>query len=80
MDCAIRCTLLRGVYSLLGLNILEGQAVVLVNVNGLPRIVDPDIANSAGGEVSGLEHVAGESTLLRLVLVLMIRLATTTLW
>lgn len=49
---------------------LVGQSVVLIDVDGLPRVVDPDIADGAGGSVSALDHILGQSTLLGLVLVL----------
>lgn len=44
---------------------------MLVNVDGLPGVVDPGVAEGAGGEVaSGVEHLGGELALLLLVLVL----------
>jgi hypothetical protein len=43
---------------------------VLFNVHGFPRVVDPDVADGAGGLVAGGEHVAGQLALFGLVLVL----------
>lgn len=43
---------------------------MLVNVDGLPGVVDPDVANSLGSGVTGSEHIIGELPLLGLVLVL----------
>lgn len=42
---------------------------MLLNVNGLPGVVDPDVTNGAGGVVAFGDHVVGESALLGLVLV-----------
>lgn len=44
--------------------------VVLINVHGLPGIVDPDVADGLSSGVAGVEHVVGERALLGLVLVL----------
>lgn len=46
------------------------MAVVLVNVDGLPGVADPDVLDGLGGRVSGGDHVVGELALLGLVLVL----------
>lgn len=43
---------------------------MLVNVDGLPGIVDPGVAASDGGDVAAVDHLAGQLTLLGLVLVL----------
>jgi hypothetical protein len=43
---------------------------VLVDVHGLPRVVDPDVADGLSSGVAGVEHVMGELALLGLVLVL----------
>jgi len=49
---------------------LSGVTVVLVDVHGLPWVVDPGVANSDSGDVTALvHHVLGELALLRLVLV-----------
>lgn len=45
---------------------------MLLNVDGLPGVVDPDIADGASGVVAGVDHVAGELALLGLVLVLQV--------
>lgn len=46
------------------------MAVVLVNVDGLPGIADPDVADGLGGRVALDHHVVGELSLLGLILVL----------
>lgn len=53
---------------------------MLVNVDGLPGIVDPGIAASDSGDVAAVDHLVRQLTLLRLVLVLsrMLANATTT--
>jgi hypothetical protein len=43
---------------------------VLVDIDGLPGVVDPDIANGLGSGVTGGEHLLGKLSLLGLVLVL----------
>jgi hypothetical protein len=43
---------------------------VLVNVNGLPGVVDPFVAAGDGSQVAVLDHVLGQLALLGLVLVL----------
>ena len=43
---------------------------MLVNVDGLPRVTDPLVADGAGGVVVVLEDVLGEGALLLLILVL----------
>ena len=44
---------------------------MLVDIGGLPRVADPDVADGAGGHVAaGGDDVAGEGALLGLVLVL----------
>lgn len=45
-------------------------AVVLIDVDGLPGVADPDIADSASGCVVMVHHVEGKSALLLFVLVL----------
>lgn len=71
--CVVFCgspTLRGGVALLLGGG-LGGEAVVLVDVGGLPGVADPDVANGAGGHVAaGGDDIAGEAALLGLVLVL----------
>lgn len=47
-----------------------GKAVVLIDVDGLPGIVDPLVAASDGSQVSVVDHVLGQLALLVLVLVL----------
>ncbi len=47
-----------------------GVAVVLVNVDGLPRIADPLVADGAGRQVPAVGDIVGECALLGLVLVL----------
>lgn len=62
---------LRGDVAVLGGGGLGGQAVVLVDIGGLPRVADPDVADGAGGHVAASgDDVAGEGALLGLVLVL----------
>lgn len=51
---------------------------MLVNVDGLPGIVDPGITASDGGDVAAVDHVAGQLALLGLVLVLYPMLANAT--
>jgi hypothetical protein len=59
------------IVTLLLLGCLGAQSVVLVNIYGLPRIADPLITNSTGGDIATLlKHVLGEGSLLRLILVL----------
>lgn len=43
---------------------------MLINVDGLPGIVDPLIAASDGSQVSVVDHVLGQLAFLVLVLVL----------
>lgn len=43
---------------------------MLIDINSLPGIVDPSVANSNSSLVSSLDHVMGQNTLLGLVLVL----------
>lgn len=43
---------------------------MLVNVDGLPGIVDPGVAASDGGDVAAVDHLVGQLALLGLVLVL----------
>lgn len=43
---------------------------MLINVDGLPGIVDPLVAASDGSQVSVVDHVLGQLALLVLVLVL----------
>jgi len=43
---------------------------MLVDVDGLPGVVDPDVADGLGSRVTGSEHLVGELSLLGLVLVL----------
>lgn len=43
---------------------------MLVNVNRLPWVVDPDVADGRGSRVTLGKHVVGELALLDLVLVL----------
>lgn len=43
---------------------------MLVDIDGLPGVVDPDVANSLGSGVAGSEHIIGKLSLLGLVLVL----------
>ena len=47
-----------------------GMAVVLVDVDGLPRVADPLVADGAGRKVAAVNDVGGEDALLGLVLVL----------
>lgn len=47
-----------------------GQLVVLVDVDRLPGVVDPDVADGLSGLIARLDHVVGQGTLLGLVLVL----------
>ena len=47
---------------------------MLVDIHSLPRVADPDVTDSPGGDVSGVVYGVGrEDTLLRLVLVLSYR-------
>jgi hypothetical protein len=55
---------------LVALVLQAGVPVVLVDVHGLPGIVDPDVADGLSSDVTGVEHVVGELSLLGLVLVL----------
>lgn len=51
--------------------LLLGRLVVDLNVCGLPRVADPDVADGAGGNVAArVHHILGEGALLCLVLVL----------
>jgi hypothetical protein len=43
---------------------------VLVDIHGLPGVVDPDVLDGLSSRVTGAEHVVGERALLGLVLVL----------
>jgi hypothetical protein len=43
---------------------------MLVDVDGLPGVVDPDVADGLGSGVTGGKHIMGELSLLGLVLVL----------
>lgn len=51
---------------------------MLVNVDGLPGIVNPGIAASDGGDVAAVDHLGGQLALLGLVLVLYPKLAKAT--
>ena len=50
--------------------LLVSVTVMLVNVNRLPRVANPDVADGASSRVAVGHHLAGQSTPLRLVLVL----------
>ena len=52
------------------LALLCSQSIVLINVDCLPRVADPNIANSSSSRVSPMDHVMGEESLFWLVLVL----------
>ena len=43
---------------------------MLVDIDSLPGVVDPDVSDSLGSGVTGGEHLVGELALLGLVLVL----------
>lgn len=47
-----------------------GEPVVLVDVEGFPGVVDPDVADGLGGLVAFVHHVGRQVALLGLVLVL----------
>ena len=52
------------------LRLQAGVSVVLVNVDGLPGVADPDVLDGGGGDVAAGDHVVGKLSLLGLVLVL----------
>lgn len=56
---------------LLGLG-RSSVAIVLVDVDGLPRVADPLVADGPGGQIPAVGDVIGKSALLRLVLVLFV--------
>lgn len=51
---------------------------MLVNIDGLPGVVNPGIAAGDGGGVAAFDHLIGQLTLLGLVLVLYQMLAKAT--
>lgn len=58
-------------HTCLNSGLLPGQLIVLINIYGLPRIANPNIANCASSQVPILgEHVIRQAALLLLVLVL----------
>lgn len=58
--------------------LLLGKSVVLVNVDGLPGVVNPGITAGDGSGVAALDHLLGQLALLGLVLVLYQLLAKAT--
>lgn len=44
---------------------------MLIDIDSLPGVVNPDVTNGLGGGVTGGEHLIGELALLGLVLVLL---------
>lgn len=68
----LRLELLVGIAGCL---LLGTKTVVLIDINRLPRVADPDITDSTGRVVTAaVVHVVGENTLLGLVLVLFFRM------